>query len=321
MSIHEKVAALLGLHPSSKLVEVASKAVSVGTWNARMRVAVELARLSGSFEDRTFQFLSNRIGTVQASTVAKDIGHVRWVAARVQATSPTLAQSLSVIQKGLRLVEAQQEVKHKALPMSRELLFQLVEHPSVSKPTALALLLAFMSGSRVGDVFALNPHKSIRPHRGGSALLLLWGVTKTHRTVEARADHQQIIDEPGPLLELLRSPDLLGRTSPQEVDQALLLIRPTPDYVKRWRAANPTVELRNHFTRHSLKRGRAAELWELAARGQISVDRLRFELKHQSIECALAYAPSPSVTATAIRLANEHGTPPKSRQKPRPSRP
>ena len=288
MPLREKVATLLGLEENSKLLDVATKAVSAGTWNARLRVMMELARLSGSFEDRTLQFLSNRLGTVQASTVAKDIGHIRWVATRTQAMNPALAQSLSVLQKGLRLVEAQQEVKHKALPMTREVLFRLVEHQSVSKPTALAMLLAFLSGSRVGDVFALNPHKSIRPHRDGSALLLLWGVTKTHRTVEARADHQQIIDNPGPLLELLRHPELLQQTSPQEVDRALLLRLPDQDYVKRWQAANPTVELRNHFTRHSLKRGRAAELWELAARGQISVDRLRFELKHQSLECALA---------------------------------
>jgi hypothetical protein len=62
--------------------------------------------------------------------------------------------------------------------------------------------------------------------------------------------------------------------------------------------------VRTSFTLHSLKRGRAAELWVLAASGDITISQLLHELKHKTLEAALAYAPIPALAAQAIARHN-----------------
>ena len=113
------------------------------------------------------------------------------------------------------------------------------------------------------------------------------------------------MDSPGDLVQLLEDPDSLERTSAAAVLKALQELKPSPHYINHWQEMNKTVKIRSRFTQHSLKRGRAAELWALAAKGEITVERVMFELKHKSIEAALAYAPSPLHTAQALRLRNE----------------
>ncbi len=211
------------------------------------------------------------------------------------------------------------EITNKALPMSRQVLGMLLSLSTVSRSTKLAMLLAFKTGSRVGDIFHLEPRKALQAVPGNK-LLICWGITKSHHTVQARDDHQQLVDSPGSLLELLEDPLHLERTSPAKIDAALRNLGPSKAYVHHWQEMNKTVKIRPHFSKHSFKRGRAAELWALAAKGDITVERVMFELKHKSIEAALAYAPSPLHTAQAMRLRNEQ-VPQQPSSKRRPRRP
>ena len=283
------------------LATLMTGAYSTSTWNGRLRVARELQRSKGSFESAVAAFLRARATQgLKSATVARDIGHIKWLAKLQNAESPALSVRLSTLQRGLQHKEAAVEITTKALPMSRSVLSRLIADSRPSKPTKLALLLAFRTGSRISDVFALQPRRAFLPHHRQS-MLVCWGMTKAHMTVEARPDHQQIIDAPGALAELLARPRLLEQTSVAAVRKALALLHPSAAYIKRWQSLNPTVKIRDHFTLHSLKRGRAAELWQLAAEGRKSTEEVMFELKHQDIKSALAYAPSPAATAEALK--------------------
>ena len=280
------------------LAALMTGAYSTSTWNGRLRVSRELQAIGGSFEAAAATFLRRRVKQgLKSATVARDIGHIKWLAKLLNVESAALTLRLSTLQRGLRHREAAVEVTTKALPMTRSVLARLLANRQLSRPTKLALLLAFRTGSRVADVFALQPRRAFLPHRRG-AMLVCWGMTKAHMTVEARPDHQQILEKPGALSMLLSRPRLLEHASKKEVAKALASVRPSPTYIERWQRLNPTVNIRQRFTLHSLKRGRAAELWN---QGRMSTDEVMFELKHQDIKSALAHAPSPAATAEALK--------------------
>jgi uncharacterized protein len=240
---------------------------------------------------------------LRPETISKEVTSLRWAMQMLNIDiSPKLRLVLSHIQRGLRRTAAELP-KTKALPITRGVLMSLCRHVQRKDPaTAVALRLAFEAGGRVGDLFNLTP-ESFLAH-GSDGILVLWGVTKTHRTTEARADHQQIIPRASDLQILLRDRGILQRSSSQKVLAALKRLRPSRQYVAHWDALNPTNLVRSTFTLHSLKRGRAAELWTCAAAGSITVTQLMHELKHKSIEAALAYSPMPALSAEAIAKRN-----------------
>lgn len=256
-------------------------------------------------------FLQQRLRQqLKPDTVARDISHVRWVLKLWSINDARIEASLTAIKRGLK--EREVDVpKAKALPMSRGVLDSLMRHSTLKLPVKLAIKLAFETGSRLGDIFALKPAKAVSLLDDGR-MLICWGITKTHRTVEARPDHQQIVDKPGLLTILIEQPDILTQTTPKEVRKTLRLCRPSARYIQLWQRLNNTVTIRRRFTGHSMKRGRAAELWEQAANGTTTISTVMHELKHQSIQAALAYAPSPQMTAEAVRLNNASNAEPRS---------
>ena len=286
---------------------MATHGFSRSTWNGRFRVLRSLVPLKHNPRLAVNRFLATRLRQqLKPDTVARDISHVRWVLKLWEVKDAVIEASLTAIRRGLKENEVLLP-KAKALPMSRAVLNQFLNHKRIPKPVKVVIKLAFETGSRLGDIFALRPEKALRPMADGR-LLICWGITKTHRTVEARADHQQIVDHPGCVMTLIDEPNLLSQTSPKQVRKILHLFKPTTQYIQRWQALNNTVTIRSRFTGHSMKRGRAAELWQQAAQGTVTIATVMHELKHQSLEAALAYAPSPQLTAQAIQLRNASNT-------------
>lgn len=307
--LRDQVASLFAMSPESRIAKMMFSAFSKSTWGARVRVHRQLEAVGLPTDSAIRTWLEQRLADkVKRATVATDVGHLKWLGQNRGGLRSDTLQLLATVQRGLRLHEAKVEVKSKALPMTRAIVEEVLRRKDVDRPTRMAIRLAFMAGARVSDVFALNIERAIL-REGQSGILICWGVTKTHRTTEARPDHQQIIPEAGDLRQLLNEPALIDRSSPARVLSVLKQLRPTSNYVNRWQELNKTVRIREHFSKHSLKRGRAAELWDKAATGEITVQQVMHELKHRTIEAALAYAPSPAATARAMRFANSSASP------------
>ena len=256
----------------------------------------------------TERFLEHRLkqvkrGEIKARTLSKDIPHIKWAWHALNLEMPLRIRTL--LQTAQRGLSRAPTMVSKALPLDRDLLMRLVRRlPKSRRKLGLVLLLAFETASRVDDIFKLDPLTAFRLTRQGH-LLVLWGATKANQSAEARADHQQIVENPGALKLLCRRPDVLLQSSPKEVLRTLRQFTPPKAYVKRWQALNPTIRVRNHFTLHSLKRGRGYELWLDAANGRIQVPEVLHRMKHKSIEAALAYAPDPALAAEAIHKYNQ----------------
>jgi hypothetical protein len=118
---------------------------------------------------------------LRPESISKEVTSLRWAMQMLNIDiSPKLRLVLSHIQRGLQRTAAELP-KMKALPITRSVL--ICRHVQRKDPaTAVALRLAFEAGGRVGGLFNLTPES-----------FLAHGATKTHRTTEARADHQQII--------------------------------------------------------------------------------------------------------------------------------
>jgi len=302
-----KIQRLLRLKQHPELAELAAKGFSKTTWNARLRVASALKR-DRPLKEAALEFIEKRLRKgLKPGTVAKDLGHIKWLLRLEQVSDGHLDATMAALQKALRVQEAVVPTE-KALPMSKQYVKAILRSKKIDPDTKIAIFLAHKAGARVSDVFALRPTSAFQLMASGE-LLILWGVTKTHRTVEARPDHQQIIEKPGILTILTQDPGILRRTSPTAVRRALRLIKPPRRYVAHWQRMNLTVKIRSHFTFHSMKRGRAAILWERAALGIIPIQTVLRVLKHKSMEAALAYGPSPAATAQAIRRAEMSGSP------------
>ena len=306
---------LVAGHLSSEMMEVTKSAFSRSTWSGRSRVILELLRrmqckfLSRlKFATATEQFLEQRLKQVKreeikAKTLSKDIPHIKWAWQALDLEMPLRIRTL--LQTAQRGLSRAPTMVSKALPLDRDMLMRLVKRlPKSRRKLGLVLLLAFETASRVDDIFKLDPLTAFRLTRQGH-LLVLWGATKANQSAEARADHQQIVENPGALKLLCRRPEVLLQSSPMEVLRVLRQFTVPKAYVKRWQALNPTIRVRNHLTLHSLKRGRGYELWLDAANGRIQVPEVLHRMKHKSIEAALAYAPDPALAAEAIHKYNQ----------------
>lgn len=306
-ALPRKVQRLLHLQRYPQLAALAVKGFSKSTWNARLRV-LRAMNSKLPLAEAALRFINKRLKQgLTPGTVAKDIGHIKWILQLEQVSDGYLNATMAALQKALRTQQAVTPVS-KALPMTREFVRLFLQSKKIDSATKVDILLSFKAGARVSDTFALRPDSAFQMLPNGS-MLICWGVTKTHRTVEARPDHQQIIDHPGELTILTRDPTILRQTSSTAVRKALRTIKPPRAYVDHWQRLNNSVKIRRHFTLHSMKRGRAAELWTRAAEGTIPVATVLRELKHKSIEAALAYGPSPAATALAIRRAEMSTTP------------
>jgi len=302
-SFLQEIQKILRLKQHPELAELAAKGFSKTTWQARLRVWRALKR-DRPLKDATLKFIKDRLRKgLKPGTVAKDLGHIKWILRLEQVSDGYLDATMTALQKALRAQEAVIPTE-KALPMSKQFLKAILRSRKIDRDTKIAILLAHKAGARVNDVFALRPETAFQRMKTGE-MLICWGITKTHRTVEARPDHQQIIKHPGILTTLIDDPNILRRTSPSAVRRALALMKPPRSYVAHWQRLNRTVKIRAHFTFHSMKRGRAAILWDRAAQGVIPVATVMRELKHKSVEAALAYGPSPAATALAIRREEE----------------
>lgn len=237
------------------------------------------------------------LGRLNRQTMARDCTHIRWLQTIMGANQcHTLTTAISLLQRGLRIQHAAiGEPVSKALPLSRKAMEQLTAR--ADKFTAVALRLAFITASRLDDVFKLT-RKSFLPYQT-HGIAVLWGVTKSNQTAERRVDHQQLIPHCPELLCLLRH-DVLRHTSARKCLKLLQSAKPSAKYIEYYQRLNPTVRIRHHFTMHSPKRGRAEELWRDAANGKTTVQMVLHRLKHKSETSALAYAPDPVVAARAI---------------------
>lgn len=259
-----------------------------------------------SFQRRAIKYLDLRVHQrVTRETIAKDISHVRWLhrATLDEPMSARLSLTLQLLQRGCKSLHAVTHRTKKALPMTRSIMEKLTRDNS---PTSLVIRLAFETASRLDDIFRLT-HRSFLPYRH-EGMLILWDSTKANITAEKRADHQQIIHNASSLRCFLRDPTILSRTSLQRCLTKLRSVKPSQHYIASWQRLHTTAKLRDHFTLHSLKRGRAAELWQQAAHGSITLELLLHRLKHKSIEAALAYAPCPALAARAIERSKMSST-------------
>lgn len=294
---------------SPEVRRIAGNAFSRTTWGGRSRVMhALLSRGSTSpkmLARATRRFLDLRIeevraGRIAAETAARDVPHVKWVwRLRGWELPANLALLLQTLQRGLRCEPKQ---RRKALPLTRAVLFSVLQRlrrRRATKPLCMALLLAFETASRVDDILKLDPAKAFRRTRRNE-LLVMWDFTKANPTAESRADHQQIVSNPA-LLPLADNADCLLQVSKSQVRRLLKSIPVRRSYVVKWQRLDPSVIVRTHFTGHSLKRGRGAELWRLAADGLVTVDTVMHTMKHLSIEAALSYAPDPAMASEAIR--------------------
>lgn len=296
---------------SSKVALQMWSAFSRTTWSSRSRVLIELIGEHESvpmvsartLERRTRRFIEKRmVSSISLRTLAKDMPHIRWAWKALNCAMPTsLSTSLSTLQRGCH---KEPHKVSKALPMTREVLMTLARRlVKTDLPLLLVLLLAFETASRIDDIFKLRSEMAFLSGRAG-AMLVLWGASKANPTAEARADHQQIVDDPGPLRALLKRPQLIQQVTPAQVTKLFKQIKVSKAYRKQWQQRNPTVVVRDHFTLHSLKRGRGDELWRAAADGKLQLQEVLHRMKHKSVEAALAYAPDPVLAAEAVRRNN-----------------
>lgn len=287
-------------------------AYSKSTWSSRSRVLRELlgnhpaknASSAVALAKQTARLVNKRLNmNITKLTVAKDIPHIKWAWSVLNLVMPqNLALGLSTIQRGCRTAP---RTTRKALPMTRTVLMAIARKlVKTQLPLMLVLILAFETASRIDDIFKLRHRMAFLPGKEG-AMVVLWGATKANPTAEARSDHQQIIDNPGILRCLLERPHLLEHTNKRQVRRLLKTIQVPTKYKEYWVRMNPTVELRDHFTLHSLKRGRGHELWKAAAKGTLQLPEVLHRMKHKSEEAALAYAPDPVLAAEAVRRYNQ----------------
>jgi integrase len=260
-------------------------------------------RVSSSLVDKFLRVRTSQ--KLKASTLSRDISAIKFLMT-LQKSNPTVERWLTFIAEALKRKEAQSpSVKtKKALPLSRAVLLQRCQ--TAPKATALALKLAFLAAARSGELIRLQP-SAIQVDKRQSRIFLQWTVTKTNPRAETRPDHLQLLDISDPDFRDLRQLSHLEvceqvlKVSRMALTQALNETRPSKQYVKAWQSQLPLASLRNRFTGHSLKRGRAAELWAQAAAGTIPIQEVMHVLKHKSLKSAMAYSPSPLLTARAIQ--------------------
>ena len=246
------------------------------------------------------QFLEVRLAKVAPNTVARDVGHLKWLMPRMLPASDAnpMLGLLEDIQRAVRRADPTKPVT-KALPMSATALRSFL----VGKPLAIRAIahLAFRTASRVDDVVRLRPcDVTMTPH----GLLVCFKTTKPNQEGKSRADHRIVVPDPHPdiLLHLRsqsRSKTLFQKQHKHQL-RALLWQHPPPlGEVEKWQAQDPQNRVRSRYTLHSFKRGAAAIAWQAVVDRKISLQDLLLLLKHQDVATALEYCPCPLTAARA----------------------
>lgn len=289
---------LLRLPPA--LAAAAERALAPSTWRARTRVlrallGPDLQPVSARrLRRRTVRYLEACLAS-KPKSAASEVGQVRqaWALAG-HILPPDLAATLTLIQRGARRQTAAVPIT-KALPMRDRDLRCLLNDSSIPRAVRLAILLARKGGARVDDVCRLRPG-AVQALQGRE-VLVMYGVTKTNPTAEARADHQVILRS----RRLARWVRKYGWTAPAKaaVRRALDSVTPSRSWVRQCKREAPLNSVRHRYTLHSLKRAKARELWKEASEGGITVHTVMHTLKHASLRAALAYCPCPAWAARA----------------------
>ena len=246
---------------------------------------------------------------VLPGTVRKDLTTLKWKAERMLGpeAAPVLTL-LSDVQKGLRKQEATRPAT-KALPLTPKIVSKLVD--DLPHGTATLLLMAWRAASRVDDAaklrwFCLTFHDSGMLH-------VSFAFTKMSEDVnETREDHEVTLKNPGALtgrlLKLRNGAGMNDRVFKEAWSDALyrsLAAVPVPaGYHAYWQNLQPRFPLLESFSLHSIKRGAAGVLWELAAEGKLPVAHVMHMLKHKDLKTAVSYAPNPRHVSIAMGTHN-----------------
>lgn len=275
-------------------------AVSASTWAGRNRTARMLVDSAARHSplQAIENLLAQRIPSVLPSTVARDLGHAKWLATRLW-PNENLPPFLSDLQAGLRKMDAVRERK-KALPLSKRKLRELLTALNRAPRTQALALLAFRTGSRIGDLADLkSPNLSV----SSRGLLVRFVRTKTNMEAASRPDHITLVSAPEPsLVQLANLPPnkpLFKSSNRKRLTAELRALDPGNEPAK-WQLLAPHSRLRPRYTLHSLKRGAAALAWKAAADGTLTVAAVLHLLKHKSVETALSYCPAPLWAAEAL---------------------
>lgn len=246
------------------------------------------------------QFLEVRLAKVAPNTVARDVGHLKWLMPRMLPASDAnpMLGLLEDIQRAVRRADPTKPIT-KALPMSATALRSFL----VGKPLAVRAIahLAFRTASRVDDVIRLRPcDVTMTPH----GLLVCFKTTKPNQEGKSRADHRIVVPDPHPdiLLHLRsqsRSKTLFQKQHKHQLRALLWQHTPPLGEVEKWQAQDPQNRVRSRYTLHSFKRGAAAIAWQAVVDRKISLQDLLLLLKHQDVATALEYCPCPLTAARA----------------------
>ena len=286
------------------LQPVISRAYAPSTWRGKLFVAKKILgpqllpnQPTPLLEQRSLQFLSQTLISAP-TTVSRHVATIRALLPifGTSLPSPTFLHSLRLLCLGQAKVNATRVVT-KALPMSRKMLKAVLL--KTTKEIGAILLLAFHTASRLDDIFKLRLPQALR--KVDNSLLVFWDVSKTNQTAEKRADHQQVVRFRKSYIPLLTCTDILVNNPLTKIYNFLRSIVPHHDYVTMWQQANPSTKVRPRFSLHSLKRGKADELWMEVLKGTLTIPALLHKLKHKSLESSLAYTPRPNIAALAMQ--------------------
>lgn len=285
-------------HRAPTIAKLLRAAATGPTWHHRARVWTQVnLEPQRPFIERMNRWLEARLRSVQPTTVAKDLAALAWQLQRRGAATQTLTL-ITEVTKGVRRLPA--SAPRKAIPLSPASLQRLLTSLRRYPRTLLLAKLCWTTASRVADAMTLT-HGSVTPIASPPtrpSCLVSFGRTKTNQEGRTRLDHSVVV----PL------------HIPSNLNKAQLPLFQAKDR-KRLEAALSTLpvshadvslaqgqRLLRRYSCHSIKRGAAAVLWNLAASGELDPASIPALLKHRSIESSVAYAPRPHLVSTALGL-------------------
>lgn len=288
------------------LERVLRSAVAAPTWAARRRTLSLLKSPTAAPIAALEEFFATRLKRVAATTVVKDIAHLKWIFPRLGMDH--VIPLLEDLSKGIRK-QAASAPTTKALPLSRRALSRLL----YTLPPNLKCLamLCFRTASRVSDVASLSRNDIVINRHD---ILIQFRTTKANQFGIRRADHKVLLSMPETEIVNFfarRPPSHKPIWTKQDfasLRKALSRLKPDPVELKHWVSQSPDEKVRTRYTFHSFKRGAAALLWEAAAEGTIEVVDLLLLLKHKDIESSLQYCPVPTLAAKAVGSKATHVT-------------
>lgn len=281
-----------------QLTALLATTVSTATWAARRR-ALRLLPSGPTWLHRVDALLAQRQHVLPA-TRGRDLAQLKFWVARLQPDAAvTVAPLLQDAQRALRHLDAARP-RTKALPISPDEITQAVAAAGGTTPTALLLLLAWRTASRLSDIMQL-PQTAVRRTAEGN-ILVMFSVTKARRAAQDRTDHQVVVTDPGPLLRLVHKTPSTRALFPDSCRRAALRVlrAVAPQNRAALEEAQANHRLRHTFTANSVKRGAAAQLWLAAANKNIPVASVATMLKHKDLATSVGYAPAPTDVAKAM---------------------